>query len=226
MNEDLKTTDLYRKTHGLTAPGEQKDRHYNWPVDKNNFQFGKTDKKELDGTKNSLCSDFLEAQYPSTKIVKKNLEDFRQATTDMVGIPRFKGTLSGTYADSFTFGKKSLAGVNWNVGKCIHGDPTLKMLEKEPDLSTTFQHRSKLKAIRESKSLDPNRIFGVPSIRADLAHKKDKDKSSISDLTNYGGEKDVYELLYPNIHQVKGFDQEGLKTTKLNKDQVKLAIIF
>lgn len=221
MNEDEKTNDLYRKTHNLTQPGEQKNRNYNWPVDKNTFQFGKTEKREQDGTKKSLCNDFLEANYPVTKIAKKNLEDFRQATIDMIGKPKFKGTLNLTFGDGFTFGVKSIVGDNWNVGKCIHGDPTNKMLNADPDLSTTFSHRSKLKSVqglRSSKSFDSNRIFGVPSIRSDLPP-KNKDKISVSDTTNYGGEKDAYELLYPNIHAPKGFEQDELQL-KISKEEV------
>lgn len=31
----------YLKSHGWYEAGEQKDRGYNWPVDKNEFRFGK-----------------------------------------------------------------------------------------------------------------------------------------------------------------------------------------
>lgn len=34
----------YVKTHGWFEPGEQKQRNYNWPVDKNEFRFGKAEK--------------------------------------------------------------------------------------------------------------------------------------------------------------------------------------
>lgn len=35
---------LYLKSHGWFEAGEQKDRGYNWPVDKNDFRFGKREK--------------------------------------------------------------------------------------------------------------------------------------------------------------------------------------
>ena len=224
MNESEETNDLYRKTHNLTKPGEQKNRKYNWPVNKDNFAFGKTEPKETEGTKKSLCNDFLNANYPITKIAKKNLEDFRQATTDMVGKPKFKGTLNLTYADGFTFGLKSIIGANWNVGKCIHGDPTIDMTKADPDLSMTFQNRSKLKSVqrmRESRSVESNRIFGIPSIRSDLNY--DTDKISVSNFTNFGKEKDAFELLYPNIHRVYGYEQEGL-SQKVGKEDVKYCL--
>lgn len=31
---------MYKKTHGNFAPGEQKDREYQWPVDKSTYRFG------------------------------------------------------------------------------------------------------------------------------------------------------------------------------------------
>jgi len=217
MNENEHTNDLYRKTHNLTQPGEQKNRHYKWPVDKHQFHFGKTEQREVDGTKKSLCNDFLDANYPITKIAKKNLEDYRQATADMVGKPKFKGTLKLTYADGFTFGVKSIVGEAWNAGKCIHGEPTRDMMVPDPDLSITFQPRSKFKSMRSSRSVDPNRIFGIPSIRSDL--KVNMEKISCSDVTNYGNERDAYELLYPNIHQIIGMEQEALRV-KLGKEEV------
>jgi len=110
---------LYQKTHGLSDPGEQKDRNYNWPVDKHNHVFGKTEPIEYEGTKKCLNSDFLEANYPKTKIVSKRLEDFRQATSDVVGRSKFKGTLSEKIEPNHSFGVKSLLGNNWNVGKLI-----------------------------------------------------------------------------------------------------------
>ncbi len=218
MNETDETKNLYRKTHNITQPGEQKNRNYNWPVDKNNFQFGKGEKREKDGTRKSLCSDFLEANYPITKIAKKNLEDFRQATTDMIGKSKFKGTLNLTYGDGFTFGVKSIVGENWNVGKCIHGEPNSNMITPDIDLSTTYHQRNKLKSMRSSRSVDSNHIFGVPSIRSDLTY--NQEKKSVSDMTNYGNEKDAYELLYPNIHSIIGFDQEAFQK-KICKEEVK-----
>jgi len=93
------------------------------------------------------------------------------------------------------------------------------MTKEDPDLSRTFSHRSKLKSLRSSRSVDPNRTFGVPSIRTDLL--MNKDKISVSNFTNFGDEKDVYELLYPNIHLVYGMEQEGLQQ-KITKDEVSL----
>lgn len=36
---------MYNKTHGDFAPGEQKDRGYNWNFDKNKHTFGYGEKR-------------------------------------------------------------------------------------------------------------------------------------------------------------------------------------
>jgi hypothetical protein len=38
---------MYRKTHGNFAPGEQRDRGYNWTVDKDKMRFGYAEKKQI-----------------------------------------------------------------------------------------------------------------------------------------------------------------------------------
>ena len=38
--EVLKGEDIYIRSHGSYRPGEQKDRHYNWPVDPTTTRFG------------------------------------------------------------------------------------------------------------------------------------------------------------------------------------------
>ena len=50
--DDVKT--LYYKTHGLTDPGEQSTRFYNWNFDPKKHKFGFFQEKEIDGAKKSL----------------------------------------------------------------------------------------------------------------------------------------------------------------------------
>jgi len=172
---------LYNRSHGLTDPGQQKDRNYKWYVDKSNHVFGKNEPLEADGAKKSLTFDFLEAQFPKTKVVDKRLEDFRQATTDMVGRSKFKGTLHPSIEEGHVFGNKNVLGGNWNVAKCIHGDAEQKTeahLAPDPDLGKSVLHRSKLQNV-QPKDLEIDKTFGLPSIRHDLK----KNKVSICDLT-------------------------------------------
>ncbi len=182
LQETQEVKALYNKSHGLTDPGERSDRHYKWYVDKDTHVFGKANLMEYDGTKKSLCSDFNEAPFPKTKIVSKRLEDFRQATSDMVGQPKFKGTLNKAIDESHTFGKKNELHNTWNVAKCMHGDVhevTEKVLQPDPDLGKTVSHRMKLQAL-QPKDFDIEKTFGLPSVRYDL---QKKNLVSVCDLT-------------------------------------------
>jgi hypothetical protein len=44
----------YVKTHGNYAPGQQKERAYQWPVDKTQHRFGLGELRDLDGAKKCL----------------------------------------------------------------------------------------------------------------------------------------------------------------------------
>jgi hypothetical protein len=169
---------LYNKTHGLTDPGQQKNRNYKWNIDKDNFVFGKEEIREFDGTKKSLESDYLEANYPKSKIVDKRLEDFRQATGDVVGRSKYRGALHPSVDENFVFGAFKTS-EDWNAAKCIYGDPeqkTDKYFEADPDLGKSLHNRTRLKNLQPI-TYDGKRTFGVPSIRYDL----NKTKTSISD---------------------------------------------
>lgn len=182
QEETEKIRKMYQISHGLTLPGEQRQRNYKWPVDPFTHIFGKGEIIEKDGTKKSLRPDFLDSEYPKTKVGEKRLEDFRQASSDMLGKSKFKGSLRNDIDKEFTYGVKSLKENNWNVGKCINGDPstlTEKMLEKDSDLGKPFSYRFK-KTSHCHQSKDYCRMFGVPSVRNDL---KPKENKSMCDLT-------------------------------------------
>jgi len=117
IRETQEVKNLYNKTHGLTDPGQQKERNYNWHVDKHNHVFGYQFDKEVDGAKKSLQTDYLNTNYPKTVIAKKSFEDFRQANNEMLGKSKFRGALNHNLPDDHTYGKESIIGANWNVGK-------------------------------------------------------------------------------------------------------------
>ena len=68
----------------------------------------------------------------------------------------------------------------------------------------------------QPKELEKGKTFGVPTIREDL---KEKEKKSVTNITNYGNEKDVYELLYPNQHCFKGLDDPDFEK-RLDRESV------
>ena len=218
LSEPEEAKKLYRKTHGLTDPGEQKDREYQWKFDPKEHVFGLGQEKEIDGAKKSLMTDNLTNPYPQTKIVGKRLEDYRQATEDMLGRSKFRGTLSDKLEPDHTFGKKSQLGDAWNAGRCINGDKTTvtaKSLEPDPDLGRDVHYAQKLKALQPIKR-DPNKVYGIPSIRSDLPK---KDFVSVCDLNNYGNEKDAFELLYPHPCATRGLDDDDFDQL-LSKEEI------
>ncbi len=159
---------MYNFTHGLSEPGEQKDRNYQWPFEKNDHKFGKADYIEKDGAKKSLQTDLLYSDYPQTKIGTKRLEDFRQATASLIGRGKFKGTLNENISENFTFGVKTIKGDEWNVGKCLSGDSekiTKEMLEPDVDLGKSFNYTKKNPKLHPNKNIDYNRVFGVSSVK-------------------------------------------------------------
>lgn len=172
LNETPEIQKQYEKTHGITQPGQQKDRNYQLHFDKNQHMYGFNEEKELNGVKNSLNTDTLTNSYPSTKIVHKRLEDFRQATEDMLGKSKYKGTLNPNLNEDHIYGYKNIL-EQWNAGKCIHGDTQLikqNALQPDIDLGKNSHFKEKVKN-KMPLQKDPNKIYGVPSIRNDLPTK-------------------------------------------------------
>ncbi len=135
-----------------------------------------------------MVTDYIEASYPKTKIVDKRLEDFRQATDDMIGKSKFKGTIKSDLDENLVFGVKSIKEDEmWNLGKCLFGDPNSNIalfLEADKDLGKSVLHKSKLGSV-QPKEYDPAKIFGVPSIRFDLAKKKNPSVNDYTVMINF-----------------------------------------
>ena len=205
LKEEDDVKKLYYKTHGVTDPGEQSKRGFQFGFDPDDHKFGYCQEKEIDGVKKSLRNDFLYNPYPQTKLVGKRLEDYRQATGDLLGKGKYLGTLAPKfYNDDHTFGKSSNF-EEWNASRCIHGDETTvseESLSPDVDLGRDVHWKNKIKSLQPSQR-DVNRIYGVPSIRNDLPKKELK---SVSDIKNYGDEPDAYELLYPHPEHSMGID--------------------
>jgi len=223
ISESQESKRLYNKTHGLTDPGQQKDRQYNWTVDKDNHVFGKRDdNREADGAKKTLENDFVGVTYTKTQFVGKRAEDFRTFNSDMLGKSKFRGTMDTKVAnEDFVFGQKTFKKDNWNAGKCIHGDGSLKNdqeMDPDKDLGRSTLYRSKLSTVTPGNH-DPNRAFGVPSVRNDIP-KKENNNNFSSERANYGDDKDVYELLYPNQHATKGLDNKDFELL-VTKDELR-----
>jgi hypothetical protein len=77
QDERTDITKMYTKTHGNFAPGEQKTREYNYPVDPVEHRFGFGEKKILNGAAMSVHAERFDQAFPKTVIVKKTVEDHK-----------------------------------------------------------------------------------------------------------------------------------------------------
>ena len=77
IEKDPEVHALYVKTHGNYDCGQQKDRNYNWKFDVKEHVFGKKSKIPINGAKRCIQPDLSKNKFPLTRIVKKNVEDFR-----------------------------------------------------------------------------------------------------------------------------------------------------
>lgn len=221
LEEPPEVKELYKKTHGYCDPGEQKDRKYKWYFDKRDHQFGLPQEKERDGVKKCLLIDTSESPYPKTKLASKRLEDFRQASTDMLGIPRYKGTLHPKIGPDHTFGVANKLSGFWNAGKCIFGDPqetSKESMMPDKDLGRDVRYRSKIKNLQPIE-YDINKACGIPSIRRDLPK---KELPRVTDMVNYGDEEDVYELLYPHPCATMGVRDEDFDVLHTKEEIVQI----
>ena len=218
-DEPENVKELYYKTHGITEPGQQNTRYYNWNFDPKTHKFGYYQEGELDGVKNSLMTDTLLNPYPQTILVNKRGEDFRKSTDDILGKGKYHGTLNPRYFDEdHTFGKESKLGDQWNAGRCIHGDGTTvtpESVKADEDLGRDWHYGAKLKNLKPTQT-DMSRVYGVPTIRRDLPKKLVR---SVSDLKNYGDEPDAYDLLYPHPEAIRGVYDEDFEKL-LTKEEI------
>jgi hypothetical protein len=114
---------MYKKTHGNFAPGEQKARDYQWPIDKVTHRFGYGEQIQLHGVSKAIHSERPETgTFPKTVIVKKTVEDVKATQLDLLGKPRNLGQGALPVPEDFAFGIRNTSIIGdeiWNAGKCI-----------------------------------------------------------------------------------------------------------
>jgi len=128
-------------------------------------------------------------------VVEKTLEDFRELSCEGLGTVKNLGF--GTTTDpQHMFGVASQAAPEWGVRECIGNYPPE---EQQPDKDLG-------KSVRPGwrNQGPPQRVFGVPSIRSDIAAPMLK---SVADHQNYGDESGAGTLLYPPRFQDGGVTQ-------------------
>jgi len=182
---------LYVKSHSNYDPGEQRHRSYTWvdkdgTIDPAGYRFGANVKEgEKQGVAKAMNPALDETYVRPNIVVEKRLEDFRELALEGLGTAKNLGFGARDHA-SGVFGMPSQAGPEWGVRECI-GNYTPD--EQQPD-------RDLGKSIRPGwRNMAPQtRVFGVPSIRSDIAAPQLK---SVADHQNYGDESGAGTLLYP-----------------------------
>lgn len=85
IEEDETIRKMYIKTHGNFASGEQKDRGYNWGIDKTTHRFGYGEQRLVNGAAMSIHNERFDNAFPKTVIVKKTVEDVKAVASDLLG---------------------------------------------------------------------------------------------------------------------------------------------
>ena len=120
---------MYIKTHGNFASGEQRDRGYNWTLDKTAHRFGYGEQRLLNGAAMSIHNERFDNAFPKTVIVKKTVEDVKAVTLDMLGQSKNLGQGKPPMPEDHAFGVKNIVGSDvWNAAKCLHGEPNEREL--------------------------------------------------------------------------------------------------
>jgi len=162
----------YKKSHAAFMPGEQRRRNYTWDtaqgsVDPAVFRFGKPgDATEHNAIYYALhpAHDPYVPQPPT--IVAKELEDFKEMTTEALGKPRPIGHGDNAKPPpdaGFGLPSKRKGDGEWNARQCLEGDYALDAQRPDVDLG---------QAIRPGwRNLPPpdDRAFGVPNVRTDVS---------------------------------------------------------
>lgn len=103
---------LYVRSHGAYAPGEQRQRPYDWDtakVDPRTFRFGATDKINLvNGVGKALNPSLDDGTPKDSGIVPKSVEDHKLTSADVLAQSRKLGGGERGLPPGFIYGKPSL----------------------------------------------------------------------------------------------------------------------
>ncbi|KAJ0399435.1 hypothetical protein P43SY_005374 [Pythium insidiosum] len=195
--------ELYKRSHGAVAPGEQTNRQYKWEqtkiVDPTKFRFGvKTISPGTDGVGAAAClNPEMDDVVAKPAIVAKQVEDQR-STMDQLGRPRHLGASSSlSLPPDHVFGVKLSKGDESARG-CIQGQYSEDEQQPDRDLGRAVSYGWK-NATPETRS------FGVPTVRSDIPAPA---RRSIADGQNYGDDASSKELLYPEEFASSGIQDD------------------
>lgn len=207
---------MYVKSHGNYAPGEQRNRGYAESFDRTATFGGKENDVVLEGVAKALnpLKDETQKTFSAT-IVNKAAEDFKATAGDELGRVRRLGAGERNVPDGFTYGAPSRrrdAPPEPDAGTLIKGDYTEE--EQAPDPTIGKSMRFQGYKFDPTPVASPDRVFGVPCIRADLGP-KDPQTKGLADMVNYGNDPGAGVLVNPGYGADRGVvetDLQGLLT--------------
>lgn len=201
--------------HGVAEEGEQRRRNYDWGKTKvgnpHAYRFGSQAPVPPVGSSGVALAmnPDEDDDAPRVVVVPKRVADAAAARTDRLGkthalgVPKGKkgGGAGGKDGDDeeVTYGAAGGGQDEWGAADCIRGDYAIADQMPDKDLG-----RSVAKGYRNF-SHDPERVFGVPTVRADIAAPATR---SVSDNQNYGDDTSAQSLLQPSRFAVVGVDHK------------------
>ena len=151
---------------------------------------------------NPLKDETLRAM--SATIVNARAEAHREMAHDALGKVKNLGRGEKLPAD-FIYGAPSRAPtadgeLEWDAGRLIQGEYTEEEQAPDPTIGKTMRHQGYK---YEPTAVDPERVYGVPSVRTDLAP-KDTAARGLADATSYGNEATAAALVNPGYGAERG----------------------
>lgn len=192
IEETVAGADLYKRSHGSYAPGEQRRRGYDWNINPETTRFGaKGDTIAFNGVSKNIA-DVLNGSSNmksnvNTVVNTKKVEDFRNMA-DVLGQSKNLGQDSGLRPKDMVYGRAS-GTKGLSAAEVLRGK--YNEIDNLPD-------RDLGKSITPGfRNLSYNdRVFGCPSIRNDIPAPQVQ-RRSIADSQNYGDDVPAQDLINP-----------------------------
>lgn len=206
--------ELYKRSHGSVAPGEQKNREYAWPVDPARHRFGVKPSSNIPGGEVALVlNPEADDSIPRTVVAAKQVEDMR-STFDQLGRPRRLASSGGVPAPpDKVFGVTTKRDENDSAWGSIQGAYSREEQQPDVDLGRAVNHGWR-------NSTSESRPFGVPTIRSDIPQPS---RRSIADGQNYGDDATGKQLLYPETFASYGVSDAEFAQPRVSKQ---LRVLF
>jgi len=216
--EQVKGDEIYKRSHGNFAPGEQRNRGYKWHVDPTTTRFGvKGDTLAFNGVSKNIADVLKGAGENPSVINTKKVEDFRNMS-DILGKTKNLGQDSASRPFDTIYGKGSASGRKkggqWGAAEVIKGKYTDVQQMPDHDLG-----KSITPGFRNISFED--RAYGCPSIRSDLPA-GNPNKRSLADSQNYGDDVPAQDLINPPTFSDLAIDALAMSQRKTKAQLVAL----